>query len=671
MLKKISLLFLEDHPTDAELAIRELRQAQINFEAERVETEEAFLEAITRLTPDIIISDYGLPQFNGLEALRLLKKLDLDVPFILCTGTLTEEVAVECMKEGATDYILKTSLKRLPSAVLNALEKSEARKQREEAINALRESEYKLRTLLDNMSEGLVQVNNDEVIEFVNERFCEMTSYARDELLGRIVFDILFDEEDSKLIREANRQRLKGVSGHYELCLKKKSGERIWTIVGGAPIINAEGFITGTMGVFTDITERKLVEAEREKLLIQEQILRQQAEQANNLKDEFLALVSHELLTPLNAILGWANLVQQTGYELETMRRAFEVVERNANIQNQIISDILDVSRIITGKINLRREPLEITGIIQAAVDTLRPAITAKKLRLETNLESNSKIILGDADRLQQMCWNLLANAVKFTPSGGTIKITLQYGNEYAKIIISDTGKGIEPEFLPFIFERFRQADSSTTRQHGGLGLGLAIARHLTDLHGGSIFAESEGKDMGSTFTIWLPLANHRQPVRGGELAVDSTPVENVSGENDLPRRLFAGLKVLAVDDEADALELINILLTGRGAKVFTTDSVDEALKIFDKENPDVLISDIGMPLKDGYDLIRAVQERTKKQNRPFPAIALTAYARKEDRRRTLDAGFQAYLRKPVKLTELIEKIIEVKYQTGDKTLVH
>jgi CheY-like chemotaxis protein len=301
-----------------------------------------------------------------------------------------------------------------------------------------------------------------------------------------------------------------------------------------------------------------------------------------------------------------------------------------------------------------------LSSVIAAAIDTLRPAIDAKDIRLETRLEPDAEAIRGDADRLQQIVWNLLSNAVKFTPEGGTVEISLSYGTDYAQIVVKDNGSGIEPEFLPFVFDRFRQADGKMNRRHGGLGLGLAIVRHLAELHGGSVFVSSKGAEQGSAFTLRFPLRSSR--AKAEENSAEETGKNGAAAafSDAAPRRKLAGLKILVVDDEPDALDLTAFILSDQSAEVLTARSVDEALEILEKEKLDALVSDIGMPEKDGLELIREIKARTNREYSPLPSIALTAYAREEDSRQALQAGFDAYLPKPVEPAKLIEELIEI-----------
>ncbi|HKG13395.1 MAG TPA: ATP-binding protein, partial [Pyrinomonadaceae bacterium] len=389
------------------------------------------------------------------------------------------------------------------------------------------------------------------------------------------------------------------------------------------------------------------------------------AQEANRLKDEFLATVSHELRTPLTAILGWASMLRKTEFERQTAQGALETIERNARAQSQIIEDLLDVSRIVTGKLRLDVRQVEPVSFIDAAVESVRPAADAKGVRLSKVLDTGPTALSGDPARLQQIVWNLLSNAIKFTPRDGRVEIRLSRVGSQVEVSVGDTGAGIKREFLPYVFDRFRQADSSTTRRHGGLGLGLAIVRHLVELHGGTVRADSEGEGRGSTFTVTLPVA----PVVGRDAAGEArgaraSAAERGAADDDCPEEIV-GLKILVVDDEEDTRDLLRTVLGGYGARVFVAANAREALDIAARSRPDVLVSDIGMPDVDGFELIRRVRELPAESGGGVPAIALTAYARAEDRLRVLRSGYQMHIPKPVEMAELLTVIASLVRRKG------
>jgi signal transduction histidine kinase/ActR/RegA family two-component response regulator len=415
----------------------------------------------------------------------------------------------------------------------------------------------------------------------------------------------------------------------------------------------------------TEIRERREVEERLRLALVGEQMSRAEAESANRMKDEFLANVSHEIRTPLNAIIGWSHLLRSGNLDRATTARAVETIDRNAKSQAQLIEDILDVSRMITGKLRLNSETVDISSLINAAIDSVQLAIDSKDLQLEIKLDPSARHTVGDANRLQQVVWNLLANAIKFTPSGGHIQVIVERAGEDVQIQVSDTGQGIDTDFLPFIFERFRQADGTTTRQHGGLGLGLAIVRHLVELHGGTIKADSAGKGKGATFTIRLPLApqdtKHRK-----KLAENLQTKENAKASfTSLPR--LDNVRVLVVDDDRDTLQILSVMLSESGANVQTASSVGEAMEILAWYQPDVLVSDLAMPGEDGYSLIRKVRALEAGKKRQTPVVALTSYVRVEDRARALSTGFNMFVPKPVQLDELVTAISSLAEVTAER----
>lgn len=407
-----------------------------------------------------------------------------------------------------------------------------------------------------------------------------------------------------------------------------------------------------------EIRQRQRVEEERAKLLVQEQKARAEAEKLNRLKDEFLSTVSHELRTPLNAILGWSQILRTTQVDEARLHSALETIERNARSQAQLIDDLLDISRIITGKIRLNVRTVALSPVIEAALETVRPAADAKRIRLQSVLDPFAGPVLGDSERLQQIVWNLLSNAIKFTPKGGRVQVCLQRINSHIEIIVADTGQGISPEFLPYVFERFRQADSSITRSFGGLGLGLAIVHQLVESHGGTVHAESPGEGQGATFTVKLPL------MAIGAIGTELERVHPAVGGNvpfDDSLRLD-GLRILIVDDDADMLDLLSYTLEVCGAEVRVATSANEAISILTGSSIplDILISDIGMPDEDGYSLLRRVRALEPEEGGKIPAIALTAFARVQDRRAALLAGFQSHVAKPVEPAELVAVIANI-----------
>jgi len=522
-------------------------------------------------------------------------------------------------------------------------------------LEELRRRERELADFIENAAVGLHWVGADGTILWANQAELDLLGYAREEYIGRKITEFHADRDviDDILRRLTNRETLH----NYEACLRCKDGSVRHVLISSNVMWEGEKFVH-TRCFTRDITERKRAEDELresrrqlEGLLERERSARAEAEQANRLKDEFLATVSHELRTPLTAILGWAHMLRVKRFDEQSTASALETIERNARAQAQLIDDLLDVSRIITGNLRLDVRQVEPGSFIEAAVEALRPAAEAKGVRIQKVLDTGVVSVAGDPARLQQVVWNLLSNAIKFTPKGGRVEVRLERIDSHIEIAVSDTGDGIGAEFLPHVFERFRQADQKTTRHHGGLGLGLAIVRHLVELHGGTVKADSPGEGQGATFVVKLPVV----PVYQKETL--TRRVHPAAGEEppayDCPERLD-GLKVLVVDDEVDTRELLKVGIGQCGAEIVTAGSAREALAALDETRPDLLISDIGMPGEDGYELIRKVRALPAARGGKIPAIALTAYARTEDRLRALRAGYQMHISKPVELAELV-----------------
>ncbi|HET7754735.1 MAG TPA: ATP-binding protein [Anaeromyxobacteraceae bacterium] len=402
--------------------------------------------------------------------------------------------------------------------------------------------------------------------------------------------------------------------------------------------------------------ERHAVEVERVGLLEREQVARAAAERASRAKDEFIATLSHELRTPLNSVLGWARLLRLGKLDASGVRRAVEAIERGATTQAQIVDDLLDISRIVRGELKLDVRPLDLVAVIDAAVDTVRPAAAAREIDIAVVLAPRVAQVSGDAGRMQQVVWNLLANAIKFTPDGGLVEVRLEQNGGRVEIRVRDNGSGIPREFLPHVFERFSQADSSTTRTHGGLGIGLAIVRHLVEAHGGTVLADSPGPGLGSTFTVSLPVTVPKQRPRLDERGTPAPQPRSVTK----PVAVLGGLRVLVVDDDADTLDVMRQLLEQAGAVVTAVDGAEAALAQLERELPDVLVSDIAMPGQDGYALIRRVRQLSPERGGLLPAAALTAFAQTEHRQEALLAGYQLFLTKPVEPAELTEAVAKL-----------
>ncbi|WP_439566499.1 ATP-binding response regulator, partial [Gloeocapsopsis crepidinum] len=476
---------------------------------------------------------------------------------------------------------------------------------------------------------------------YVNEAFTRMTGYNLQEVLGKTPRLLQGPKTDKETLTRIRTTLQQWQSDVFELVNYRKDGSEFWVELSIVPIADDTGWYTHWISVQRDITQRKEVEEVLAKLLLREQQVRMATEEASRMKDEFLAVVSHELRTPLNAMLGWSRLLRSRSLNEQTTIRALETIERNAQAQTQLIEDLLDISRMMRGKLRLQCRPIHLTNLIEAAIDTIQLAAAAKDIQIHSLL-TTTKSVFGDPDRLQQIIWNLLSNAIKFTPHGGRVEISLIEQNTYIELNVTDNGQGISADFLPHIFEQFRQADSSSSRKQGGIGLGLAIARNLVELHGGTISATSQGIGTGATFIVRLPLPR------------ESDVPETTNDTEFSPESGITGLKVLVVDDEADARELLKIMLEQAGANVTAVSSVSEAINLIEQLQPDILLSDIGMPEEDGYSLIQKTKHLKTKSGKQIPAAAITAYARAEDQAKALQAGFQTHLSKPIDPVQLM-----------------
>jgi len=516
------------------------------------------------------------------------------------------------------------------------------------------EARARLAAIVDSADDAIVSKTLDGVITSWNRAAQAMFGWTAAEAVGQRITLIIprerWPEEDEVLARVRKGESI----DHFDTVRERKNGERIDVSLTVSPVKDARGRIIGASKIARDVSDRKRAEAERATLLQTVQQAREEAEELNRSKDQFLAMLSHELRTPLNAIFGWARMLQSAAMDEVTSRRAIDAILRNATAQVQLVEDLLDVSRIITGKMRLDVQSLDLKSVIESALDAVQPAASAKGLKIETVLDPNAGPVVGAADRLRQVVWNLLMNAIKFTPRDGRIQVQLRKVKSHVEIVVSDNGEGIQPEILPFIFDRFRQGDSTTTRPHGGLGLGLALVRHLVDLHGGRVRAASEGPGRGATFVVELPIAmlsSEAGATPEASAATGALPLQSV--------------RVLLVDDDADGLDLTTVMLTNSGAQVKTAVSVAAALDVLESWPADVLVSDIEMPREDGYELLRRIRAKERGGRTRLPALALTAYGRPEDRRRTLAAGFNLHLAKPIDPSELVLAVANLVGRTG------
>ncbi|MFL5300609.1 MAG: ATP-binding protein [Anaeromyxobacteraceae bacterium] len=530
----------------------------------------------------------------------------------------------------------------------------EARSAAEEAVQDEREW---LSTTLASIGDAVIATGPDGRVKSLNAVAESLTGWSSDSAAGRPLGNVFrvhgpggsaLEDPLDWAVREDRVADLPRDS-----VLVARSGAEFPVEGCASPIRDRRGRNVGVVVVFRDVRDRHRLEAERAALLAREQDARAEAEQASRAKDEFIATLSHELRTPLNSVLGWARLLRIGKLDADGVRRAVEAIERGATTQAQIVDDILDVSRIVRGQLKLDVRPVDLVPIVEAALETVRPAASARDIEVASVLAPRAGQVAGDPGRLQQVLWNLLANAIKFTPAGGRVEVRLSALDGWVELSVRDTGTGIPAEFLPHVFERFRQADSSTTRAHGGLGLGLAIVRHLVEAHGGTVAAESAGQGQGSTFTVCLPVAAVRSRPRTVEEAQPSPAPRALAA----PPTGLDRLRILVVDDDRDTLEVMKQLLEEAGAEVMAAASAAEALSMLERQVPDVLVSDIGMPGQDGYSFIREVRRLAPERGGKVPAAALTAFTQSEARQQVLLAGFQLYLPKPIDPAELTDAV--------------
>ena len=517
----------------------------------------------------------------------------------------------------------------------------------------VRESEARFRQLADAMPQIVWTATPDGVVDYWNVRWYHFSGMPHGAAGDSSWTPVLHPDDLPRTLEVWGRSLASGEPYEVEYRLRRAAdGVYRWHLGRALPVRDDSGALARWFGSCTDIDDRKQAAQERERLLAE-------AEAANRMKDEFLATLGHELRTPLNAIVGWAKILRG-GADAEDLAEGLAAIERNSLVQSRLIEDLLDVSRIISGHLKLDVRLVHLPEVIDAALGAVAPAAQAKAIGVRTVVDPDAGPVVGDPARVQQMLWNLLANAVKFTPRGGQIRVILRRVESHVEVGVVDTGIGISPEFLPHVFDRFRQADSTTTRRHGGLGLGLSIVKQLAELHGGGVRVESRGEGEGSTFTISLPVLAVRPTSHPPEAALPEGTAPRPAA---LREGVLAGLKVLVVDDEPDARAVIRRVLAGSGAVVAVASSVGEALDLLDRDRPDVIVSDIGMPDVDGYDLIRQI--RATHSGRDLPAAALTAFARAEDRKKALLAGFQSHVTKPVDPAELTAVVASLSGRIG------
>ena len=712
------VLILDDDEATLALERRILERA--GFSVISAATAAEARQAVLAGRVALLVLDYRLGHVtSGIDFFRELRAEGRNLPAIMVTSFSDESKVIEALRAGIRDVVPKAGdyLEYLPLAVRRIVEQVETERQvaESEALKDLVErlrQESRTLEIINRLGRRMAgELDLDRLGQTAVDAGTELTgaeagAFFYNVATGDAQPHVLcaFSGPERRLLEAAALPRTRAELSvaftgdgllraddatrdvRFTGMLRGAADERPVRSLIGVPIVSRVGQALGAMyfahtepGVFGEratqlvqgvasqaavsIDNASLVEAlrsseeslrrnarERERLLESERAARAESERASRLKDEFLATLSHELRTPLNAILGWTHLLRAKPGDARQIAEGLETIDRNARAQTEIVNDLLEMSRIVSGKLRLDVQRVDLSAVVDAAIGTIKPAADAKGIRLQTAIAAPGSDVTGDPARLQQVLWNLLSNAIKFTPAGGSVDVRLGRSGGQMVVTITDTGQGIKPDFLPYIFDRFRQADASTTRLHRGMGLGLAIVKNLVEMHGGSVSAASDGEGRGATFIVSLPLA------RGDAVGERATAATAAPAAADLVPQL-TGLRLLIVDDEADAREFLARVLSERGADVHTASSTAEALRAFDQQTPDVLISDIGMPVSDGYDLIKAVRARPAARGGTVPALALTAFARSEDRQRALLAGYQAHLAKPAQPTELITQI--------------
>lgn len=606
------------------------------------------LRLLKETRPELVLLDVKLPDMNGMDISRSIRSdPELALTLVLQTSATFVDGSsrIKALDSGADSYLIEP----MEPGELVANVRALLRLRRAE--EKVRENERLLRLAtraakLDTWHYELAGRSTISAVELAAG--CELPIVGETSTHGQYTLH----PDDGPRLEAALKETLANNTEYdVEYRVVGPNGEICWIASQAVVARDAAGKPLQLIGVGVDITERKQAEIEREQLLHREQAARLEAEDATRLKDEFLATVSHELRTPLNAIIGWVHLLRTGQLDEEAATRAVESIDRSAQSQSQLINDLLDVSRIISGKLRLELRTITMLSVVEMALDTVKPAIQAKGITLDVNLDREVGSTAGDPDRLQQVVWNLLTNAVKFSNKGGKIAVRLERSGSNILLTVQDDGVGIDPQFLPFVFHPFRQGDGGSTRKHPGLGLGLAIVRQLVELHGGRVRATSPGKGKGSIFTVTLPVRASGEE-QAAAVAPESVQVAASSRPGSLPD--LKGVSVLVVDDDEDAREILATVLVQAGATVAKAADTAEALAHLEHEVPTILLSDIGMPGQDGYAFIRELRRREPDKGGRVPAVALTAYARSDDRFRALASGFQMHIAKPVEVSELL-----------------
>ncbi|HCF29888.1 MAG TPA: hybrid sensor histidine kinase/response regulator [Cyanobacteria bacterium UBA11049] len=717
---KANILLVDDHPEN--LIALEAILDRLDQNLVKANSGQEALRCLLHQDFAAILLDVQMPGMDGFETATLIRQRERsrNTPIIFLTAFSTSDPFVfKGYEIGAVDYLLKPLdagiLTSKVSVFVELFKKTmEVQRQAAElvAINAkLKQSEERFRSLSACAPLGIFSLDTSGRCTYTNpncEAICGFTiGESWETAWGRCIH-----AEDRDRVANWSSCTQNDQTYTDEFRIYSPDGGLRWVQVSTSTMLSPQRQLLGHVGTIEDITERKLAEVVREQM-IREQAARAEAEAANRMKDEFLAIVSHELRTPLNSILGWSQLLLTKKFDRASTLRALQTIGRNARSQAQLIEDLLDISKIIRGKLRLCKQPVNAIELIKIVLETVRPQAEAKAIELETLLDENAQMVCGDPERLQQIIWNLLSNAIKFTPNEGKVEIRLSVEGSmqevrgkrldstlvsesalltdssssslvpqasgpgsFACIQVIDSGIGIAPDFLPYVFDRFRQADSSSTRSYGGLGLGLTIVSHLVELHGGKIDACSEGEGKGSTFTVKIPLLERAGKDRkdkqeeelGDELSLSPSPsTHNQLHSSELtlpssppPQPFLDGVQVLVVEDNNDTRDLVKMILQQSGALVTDVASVAEAMEFLERSGCHLMVSDIGMPGEDGYQLIRKVQDFEQQRGRKIPAIALTAYTRAEERIKALTAGFQMHVCKPVEPNKLLTAVAQL-----------
>ena len=697
---KVNILLVDDHPENL-IALEAILEGLDQNLVKAYSGAEA-LRCLLHQDFAVILLDVQMPEMDGFETATLIRQRERsrNTPIIFLTAFgINDTMLFKGYTLGAVDYLSKpidsVILKSKVIVFVELFKKTlEVKRQAAElaSINSeLRQSEEKFRALSACSPIAIFLTDIQGKFTYTNPNCQAFYNFQLDETWEEGWAKCIYTEDRDRVLADWSRSIRCGQTYSDEFRICHPNNALCWVHVRTSVMYSDKRELIGYVGTIEDITERKQAEIVREQM-IREQAARAQAEAANRMKDEFLAIVSHELRTPLTSILGWSKQLLTRKFDATTINRALTTIERNAQSQAQLIEDILDVSKIIRGKLQLQLKTVNLVTLIETLLETVRPQAEAKAIQLESIFDPQVQIVCGDGQRLRQVIGNLLSNAIKFTSKAGRVEIKLsmkiddgqsaigngkqggQKGQEaqafsslssrtpphhasptpctYAQITVTDTGIGINPEFIPYVFDRFRQADSSSTRSYGGLGLGLTIARHLVELHNGKIYAHSEGEGKGATFTVDLPLP------KANQLMVESPIENNANAQENLP--CLDNVRVLVVEDNIDSRDFLKMALEESKAKVTAVGSVSEAIECLKRDHFDVLMSDIGMPGEDGYQLISQVRDLEQKNGRTIPAIALTAYTRIEDKMQALEAGFQKHLGKPIEPNELVKIVAEL-----------